>query len=220
MPYRRRRYARRNRRFNRFRRNRGNTSSATWQIAKRAARSLLKWYVNPEYKKLDQAFSAVAISTTASKTLLNGMAQGDTLTTRDGNRIRMLGLYGCLDFTQNSSATQTFLRIIIVLDKQANAALFGSGVLLTNDAVTEVWNPNTAQRFIRLFDKSISLSINGSSARQVRFKIKLGQHVFYSANNGTIADIQTNALVIYMVSSEATNAPAVTGNIRLTFLDN
>jgi len=107
------------------------------------------------------------------------------------------------------------VRFIAFIDKQSNGAspvmadIFAD-VTVASANVESPLNPNTfPKRFRLLTDKFFPLSIGGATAdipNQVAFSWKknLNSIVQYSASNvGTIADIQSGALYLICISSQA-----------------
>lgn len=215
MPYR--RVYRRRKRFVRRRRpiTYGQIGSKIWRDVR-----YLKSIINVERKYLDKTASTTYNSSGATTSLVT-MALGDTASTRDGQSIKCV--YSLLTgyATINASATQTVVRIMLIYDSQPNAAAAAFAAFLTaTDVVSPILISNGA-RFRVLMDRRLSLSINGDEIKHFKRYMKLNFHVKYNTgNNGDITDVTTGNYFIAIVSNEATNAPTVTWNHRLRFIDN
>ncbi len=181
----------------------------------------LKRFVNTEIHYLDNVQSAVNMSTTATFVLLNGMQLGDTAITRTGQSIKMDALDLNAYVTGNLTAVQTSSRILIVLDKQPNGAIFAIGNLLNSTTSTSMFTVGGQSRFVVLFDNAFALSTGGPLNCQFSKRIQLGQHTEYNTGNaGDITDINTNSLYLVFLSDQGTNFPIMTIYLRLWFIDN
>lgn len=198
-----------------------------WGIYKAAGSQMwkdIKWLksvVNVERKYTDVSATTTA-SSTPTLVLLNGLSLGDTATTRDGVSVKANSSFLNVFFSINASATTTMVRVMLLLDTQPNAtAATASEVLQSSGSVISPINITNGKRFKIMMDKKKSMSINGTEI--VRFKEfrKLGFHTRYNtANNGTIADISTNAFYLLFMSDQATNTAAISYWHRMRFIDN
>jgi len=176
----------------------------------------------PEFKVIDSVGST-AVSTTGTLTLLNGLAEGDSATTRDGRQVLFKSLQLYVRGTMNGSATNTTCRVIIFLDKQPNetaptmAALLATTVAGGVDAFR---NLDNRKRFVILHDSRMVLSTDFPERVHEHYKKMSLVSQYDSGNAGTIADITSNSLYMLQVSDEATNTPTQIFNVRLRFIDN
>lgn len=216
MPYR--RYRRRMRK---------RQKPSRWGIYKSAGKQLwrdvmyLKSVVNVEKKYIDVT-NTVNPSTTSAFVLLNGVAQGTTGTTRTGISIKNVFFLfrGTLEI--NTAATETQVRVVILKDSIPQAALPSSGdVFAVANSITSPLNLLNNHRFRVFYDKLFSLSINGPETFHWKWMRKLHFHsAFNNVNAGTIADYTGNSFLLYYVSDEATNTPALSYYSRVRFIDN
>lgn len=118
-----------------------------------------------------------------------------------------------------------YIRILLVLDKQTNGAIYTPSNLLSdttiNDSIVAPLELNSRQRLKVLRDKVYSIGDTGASnsIRFVKFYIRFNLPLLYQSNNGDITDLRSNSLSIAMFSSEATDGPDVTMYSRLRFVD-
>ncbi len=176
--------------------------------------------LNTEFKSIDLAASGT-VSTTAGIVLLNGTAPGDDFDTRDGRQARMKSIQITLTYFINSSATLTFIRIIVFIDKQPNEVTPTAVQLLDVGDIVSLRNLDFRKRFVILKDDIVTMSDAGEKLGSWKFYKKIDTKTQYDAGTaGTIADITTNALFLLLVSSEATNTPNVTRVSRVRFIDN
>lgn len=119
--------------------------------------SYLARMLNVEYKE-NTSLQNDTPSTTFTKTLMSGIAQGDTNTTRDGSSCKVVGFEVAGTLTINASATVSYVRVIILIDSQTNGVAFSSTSLLyTATDVNSPYNLNNERRFRILFDKLYEL---------------------------------------------------------------
>nr|DAV49970.1 MAG TPA: capsid protein [Cressdnaviricota sp.] len=175
---------------------------------------------------------AGAVDTTGTITLLNGMPQGTTASTRIGRRIGMKSIEIKLAAFPEATTLGVVGRWAIVLDKQPNA---------TGCAITDVWdaavpytlrNISNKQRFWVLIDSGqFKIIGNVTTAGQStdcsvqtydRYK-RINIPVQYNAGvAGTVGDIQTNALYFFCWGDQVaagTVAASIVGRIRVRYDD-
>ncbi len=191
--------------------------------ALRLARTV-KSMLNVEYNIKDTVVTATAISIAPVITQLTNMVQGDGNTTRDGNQIKVTHVQLKYFFTINASATNTCCRIILVHDRQTNAAVFTGAQLLkdvsVNDNVNSPFQEDHRRRFKILYDRVHDLSDNGNQIGRGRKYLKLQILVRYSANAGNIGDLPESSLALVTMATESTNTPLLNAFVRLLFIDN
>lgn len=193
------------------------------QAARQAWRDFnsIRRFINTEFHLSDTIASNASVSSTTTITLLNGLQLGDTTTTRTGQSIKMDRSDFRFIMRGNVTAVTCFLRVIVVVDKQANSAAPASGDLLAADTVIAPYTFASQQRFIPLFDETFALPSSGQACITKAVGVNTIQHVTYNAGNaGTIADISSNSLYLYMLSDQATNTPTISYYYRLWFVDN
>jgi len=181
----------------------------------------IRRFINTEVHYLDNVQTAVNVSSTTTFTLLNGMQLGDSSVTRTGQSIKMDGLDIRFTLAGNITAVQTFSRILVVLDKQCNGAIFTDTLLLSTATPTSPYVVGQQNRFVVLYDNTFALSTGGPLCSVNCIKVNANQHVEYNAGNaGTIADINSNSLYLLWLSDQAVNMPIMTAYSRLWFIDN
>lgn len=166
-------------------------------------------------------------------TICNGMVIGDTDGTRQGTKICMknirftLQCYSLAAATTNSASN---VRVMLVLDKQANGATFVAGDLLENGGVAgNNWCSPLSfvnrHRFNIYYDKTFCVHPISNTRQavgatsydapgrilKIRKTWKEGKTVGYNTGNaGTIADITTNGLQL-VVFAESVGQVAFSG---------
>lgn len=180
-----------------------------------------------ELKDITQLNSSlIPLAATNVVTLLNGVAQGTTATTRLGRRITMksLLLKGTVTLAATSAGASP-LRFLVVYDSQTNGtAPAATDVLLADNNISPM-NLSNSRRFKTLCDINIPcIGTQGPQCVSFDRYIKLNLPVeFNTGSAGTVGDIQTGS--IYLLSSQAnsiiTAAPSESSIYsRIRFLDN
>jgi len=174
---------------------------------------------------LNTTATILAGNTTAVVTLLNGVAQGTTASTRLGRRIVMRSLL--LKYQVSlvpTSAGNSPIRVLVVYDAQANAtAPAATDVLLTNE-ITSPMNLSNSRRFKTLCDEVIPcIGTAGPQACLWTRYIKMNLNTeFNTGSAGTVGDIQSGS--VYMLTLQngqiITASPTANMYSRIRFSDN
>ncbi len=186
----------------------------------RATKALL----NVEYKFLDTIVTAGSVGTSPVINQLTNIVQGDGGSSRDGNQVKVVGIYLNYLCTINASATNTQIRVLLVHDSQTNGAIYTSGDLLSDitavDSIVAPLNLDNKYRFKVLYDRVHHLSDNGNQSISFKKFFKTNSRIRFDGTAGDITDLTSSSYSIMFVSNEATNVAAVTRNLRLRFIDN
>lgn len=179
--------------------------------------NFVRGIINSEKKRYDLTH-VFNVSTTPSFVLLSGIAEGDDVANRVGNSI--LAKYLTFDYylTMNGSAQRSTVRVLVFADAQNNGATPSISDLLIGANLTSPINPDFTQRFTVLFDDHVDLSANGDGIKTLKHYIPLNFHIRYTASGSTA--VTKNNIYMMVVSNEATNTPAFTGDSRLVYYDN
>lgn len=186
-----------------------------------------------ELKHVD-TFLNSAITTTATFTLLNGMAQGDTTVLRHGNEVSATSIQfrGAI-VTDADCLTVTRLRCLVVVDRQTNGAAPTSindilDVGIITDPILAPYAHDTYKRYKIKYDKTFTINpvsfISATVAVPygVPFKkrIKLSRTIKYGGTGATVASINSNSIYHIWVSDQAgATAPTVEMGTRFHFKD-
>ncbi len=197
----------------------GRTAGRALTIFKGAA-SLL----NAEAKHVDFQNSAT-ITTTPVLYFFSGIAQGDSVSARDGNSVKLKGGLLKLCLTISTAATATTVRLLVVCDTRnpgsapTASTIYDTSVVRANGNINVDSEPN---RFVVLYDHLVSLDT--ASRRQFILDLALealrDMHLTFSGTDATISSVRGPAMYIVMQSNEATNAPAYDISTRLWYVDN
>lgn len=191
--------------------------------------------INVERKHLDKKSDGVYISTTASLSVLNDMAQGTSDITRVGNSVLSKSIQGKgLVYWNTAASGPEVLRVMVFRDAENTDG--------TPPAISEVLeetsspavmssplNIRNTQRFHIIFDKNYILDQYHPMFKFKFFnqfpvlKDKMGRrikgiHAKYNA--GTTSAWAEGALWIMVVSNAATNGPGISWYTRYRFIDN
>ncbi len=171
-----------------------------------------------ERKIIDTQLTSSASGTAPGLVQLTNLAQGNTDTTRIGNKIMITGIqfrYLVTDTVHNVA------RVMIIQDKQTNGAIFAATQVLDDisagDAIVSLRNRDEVKRFRVIHDAVHQISLTGQDSRYVSKFVKLKIPVKYDANAGTIADIVSNSLALMHVSFLASTA--ITAFVRVFYTD-
>lgn len=151
------------------------------------------------------ANTIVAAQTTAVRTSLYSPDQGVGPSEHIGRAVSNHSLlwkwYGSYAATTAGSSP---IRLVIVYDRQPNAALPTTTDVFDQDYIGALNNLNNNRRFLVLVNKELSLSSAGPTAFNesgyVSFKKRYGAVLpteFNTVNGGTIADITTGSFVAF-----------------------
>lgn len=231
MPYSR-RFVRPYRRRRRWKRNQPGNKKVSWynrkysvsQLAAQAFRGMkyVKGLVNSEMFVLD---TAMLQSPTDSGTIthVTAIGQGDGSGSRTGNSVLAKWLSIRAFAYVHGSATDTAIRLMVVMDKQQQGDT-APGVADVLDTASATYNylaflnPDQKGRFSILHDEIWTMNNVSKKDLIKKVNIKLDKHIRYNGANTT--DIQKNGIYVISISSEATNAPALKIEARLGYHDN
>lgn len=198
-----------------------------------------------EQKAIDIALATYQVNTTGAFTLLNGCIQGTDFNERIGRKIIPRSvyirgqMYPELARTSVTAGVQETLaqlgRMILFVDLQPNGAAPAVTDLLNTASSFSQLNLNNRDRFRILVDKAFAFpnavkaftalgSTSGTYGSNFKLKIykKLQMETIYNSGNaGTIADIQSGALYILWLGSEASGTTDINAmaTVRLRFSD-
>jgi len=164
-----------------------------------------------EFKALD-THDTVAVNSTPAVVLLNGIARGDDINERTGREVdlRSIQFAATARVTAGTGIDQQF-RIIIVYDRQTNAAAPTAAMVLEAAYMTAPRNLENRKRFSILYDKVVTLNATAESGstRMLRWYRHLHHpETFNSGDVGTVADITTGSIYCIAIGTVAPGAAA------------
>lgn len=172
-----------------------------------------------EWKSQSGSLSS-AITSTATVTLLNGIAQGTDYNQRAGRKatFRSVMVRG---FLENADANNNQVRILLVADKQCNGAAPTVADIITSSNPTNGFkNLDNSSRFKVLGDLRVALNINASgSVRQFKIYRRIYVNTRYDGTGSAVTDITTNSIYLLMVSTDATGGVLHMTDWRIRYTD-
>lgn len=192
--------------------------NAKW-AAQRALKGFnyLKSLINVEKKFLDVTNNNQAIGSSPVVYPLTQMATGDDYKTRDGNSIKASSILIRLSAVLDTSAEQTFVRMLLVRDMEQNTSTpAGSDILESNDYLSPISHVN-GKRFYVMCDKYLNLTKTGNS-KMIKCYKKLYHHIRFSSSSST--DTREGNLYLLLISDQAVNTPTIDFTSRLRYIDN
>jgi len=174
-------------------------------------------------KKFIDANSSANQSSTILITAISLAGQGDTASSREGNKIVLTSLQMKYTWKQSESANSTRCRIMLVEDRQVNGSVFSANDLLESTALgTAIISPlnlDGAFRFKVHYNKVHTLSINGSKVQYKEMFKKINIRARYANSGGTIASVLSSGLFLVAVSDETSQTPNLSFFTRIRFND-
>lgn len=183
---------------------------------------LLKNLVNAETKYLDTTGGPSAVSNAVGSfgTALNLVQESSDYNGREGRSIINDSITVNWILTINASATNTFIRCMIVSDKKpdVSAANIGDVIGSSGDYLTQIDKEKNGDRFVILKNWLVNLSSVSKQSDQGKIYLNLkGTHTTFS---NTTTGLEKNRLIFFAISNEATNTPTIYFNCRFRYRDN
>lgn len=181
----------------------------------------VKKLINVERKFLVTTGSLNPVGATPTISCLSLIPQGDTASSRDGNKCKCISLHMQSTIFINSSAATTAVRVMLVCDKNSQGAFPAiTDILQSNSYLSSYNNVNCPYRFRIIMDKRVTLSDNGKELQNLDRYIKQQKHMTFQGTGSTIADTADGVYYIVTLTNESVNSPTIVFNNRLTFVDN
>ena len=214
---------RRNNRKRNYRRRRTRNSSwgnTAWQLAKKAASGVVKYYLNPEYKFLEWTNTTFQPSTTPQ---VFGdpswLAAGTSDITRTGNTIKVTSMQAKILMTRNTSSTLTQVRCVFFYAIAPDGALSSFTQVFESNDVNAYINKDYGIDYKIFWDKVYLLDVYHPQ-REIKIYKKLQHHIKYLDGTAGDAALGSGAIYFACISNEATNTPIVRIRTRMRYLDN
>ena len=215
----------RRRRTNFRRRRRGRTpwyrrKYNAMQLASAAWRGVryVKGLVNSEmfHNTIDNTNNPTPLGTIVP---LTNIAIGDSAVTRTGNSLFVRSIVMNMNCSQNASALDnTFIRMVLFIDtQQVSDTAPVSGDIFATTGPNALLNLDSAGRYKILKSWEFALSTQ-NPAKVIKYYKNIRHHVRYNGPNAQ--DLQKGGIYLALVSSQSTNVPALTYQIRIGYHDN
>lgn len=191
--------------------------------ASRALTLIRKFKKEEERKYIDVTVNeSIAAGGGATETLLNAISQGNTSTTRIGNKITMESIAWKLRFMATGAETGWLIRVMLVYDRKPAGALATWETVCTANAVLSLYTVtgNARGRFQVLYDKIFNMR-DVARVQYLKGFINLkGKKGDYSLGNaGTIADLAKGSLILMANTMNTAAITDLDGSTRITFTD-
>ena len=179
---------------------------------------------NTEVKFVDTSLAPAAQTWAGTVTPISLVAQGATVTSRDGNSIRTHGM--SLSWTADCpNATTDTARLILFCDLEQNGVAPVPADLLqvtgTALAPLSAYNADNAARFVVLFDSGPrALYPAGNGATGSTEVIGINHHIRYTGAAGLIANAKEGNLFVLTIADIAAAGPVMSFYSRVNFVDN
>jgi hypothetical protein len=179
----------------------------------------LAGYLNVEFKHFD-VFDSANVTDGLTIVQLSNIAQGDTVSTRDGDSCKVTNMLLSITSKIHASATNSFVRVMLVRDNQTNGAIFTTANLLEGDEYLSPANPSNKDRFTIYYDKLFALSNTGEGCVKDNMNKEVSFHIQFGAATAAITSLRGKSLALCFISDESTNYPTIDYRSRLTYVDN
>ncbi len=184
----------------------------------------VKKLINVEFKNHDVSGTTVSVTVAPIIVPLTNIAQGDTTITRDGASLKVMSLRCSYSLNANASAQNTLVRVMIVIDRQTNEAIYTGGDLLldvtSGDNIVSPRNLNNNTRFKVLYDRVHAFTELGVSSNHRLFYKKLNLKLRFDNAAGAITSLTQSSMSFVFMSNQSTNTPTITHANRIRFIDN
>jgi len=174
-----------------------------------------------EVKFLDNAPAGsltAGVATFTAAVLLNGCVNGSDASTRIGRKITMKSILIRYNAALHASSTGGGnFRVLVVYDKQANATAPAITDILLTDNHLSTNNLSNRDRFTTIFDHmtdQIGVASN-YSVQDVLYKRLNFETMFNAGSAGTIGDITSGSVYLFIAQSGNLLTQAVTMNMRV-----
>lgn len=188
--------------------------------------------MNKEKKLIDTAAANYAADTTGTITLLNGVAQGDDYTNRQGRQFLMTSvqLRGIIAPTDTTTGS-TLVRVLVVYDAATNGAAPTITDILAASTSQAFNNLNNRDRFHVVIDETHAIGGLNNTATQAysmsptvaqieRYERLPNVQVTNQGTGNTVASIQKGALWLVTIGDQAAASGAtVSLAARVRFTD-
>lgn len=204
------------------------TTGSLWTQVKSLQRAVKN--LAPEKKYADISLAQTNIPLTGAVTHITQVAQGDTIGTRSGNAIQLVSITckGKVGFGGSALSVGSYLRILVVVDKQqiadttpAAATIITDGVF-TADPVSMLPNTDFLERFrilhsSRLYDGSRIAT--GTATQDRTFEYSWNGNIKVEYNGTAATDIQKNGVYVVFLTDDAAATVDYSGVSRIGYTD-
>lgn len=161
--------------------------------------------------------TAQPVGTSAAVYPLTNIVEGDAFNEREGNKCLASSLLFRLAAIQSTPATETFLRCIILIDKDNNGvAPVASDILEQNANYLSPLSHVNGKRFKVLMDRMLLMTV-GEGGADLKYFTKLTHSVRYDGALAT--DVREGTMYLLLCSNQGTDFPLIDFYSRFRFTD-
>lgn len=180
--------------------------------------SMLKGLINSELHYKDTTLTG-SIGSTMQFNGLTLISQGDTDTTREGNKILAHDVYGRFEVVKHDTAVNDIVRIVLLVDKEQDGTVATGADLLQTVSVYSPLNQVDGKRFVIIKDWTFPLTTD-RPVRVIKFYKKVPFHIHYADSGGTITSAKENHIFLALLTNDNTNQATYSGIVRFRWYDN
>lgn len=184
----------------------------------------VKNMLNTELHIINTNDTDATVPNTATLVLLNGSSQGDSTAQHQGNQFRLKSVNLNYSLCIHASATDTLVRVMVILDRRPDGAVFTLAELLVDstagDNVISPYHHDYKRRFRVLYDRKHSLGSNNKGKALGKAYKALNNIQRFTGTGATISSIEAPSIYLVFLSDEATNTPTITYYSQVRFIDN
>ena len=197
-------------------------------MAKRTANGLneIRKLINVEEKYLDNT-GVPTFDRSGNVTYVSGIQQGDGITDREGNSIKVQTFEMKYAVVMNAASTASVCRVLVVRDLQNQGATITAGDVLETVGVSTA--PQSAldytngmlsnKRFSIIHDEFFTLDTYNPTYT-AQFKSNHDCHVQFRGTTSAVASAGNGSYFVVLVSSETVNTPQAYWCTRMVYTDN
>jgi len=183
---------------------------------------------NTEFKAHNVVLGSFSVVDSGTQDQWTNISQtGNSNTDRNGAKIMLKSIHlkGLIQLNDAGTPTTSAVRVMVILDRQTNGALFSPDDLLfstaSHQALISSRSVHQMARFKVLFDRLVHVSPQGPQTKIINFYKRCSFPIHYKNNTATITDLKSNSLSVYYVSdiSALNSPPKLTYNLRLRYTD-
>lgn len=159
-------------------------------------------------------------------TCVNEVQQGATYFNRIGSKIVMKSIRLTMNLVTSANTVVTTCRTMLIYDRQPNAAFPLIADILSDSAGTQTFssgiNMQNKSRFMVIRDQYNQMDAAQSLIHTVNLFCKGRWETEFKANNGTVGDIATGALLLLVFKGQQVGAGNVTAydtTVRIRYFD-
>ena len=199
----------------------GDAADAAYGAFSAASRLLA---LNAEMKFVDTSQNGGTVTFAGTVTPISLLAQGLTVSSREGESIRVHGIEARFGASADPTATRNYLRTIVFADMETRGAAPAAADVLENtgngNSYASPWNHLGGPRFNILYDSGPMAVSTAAGPKAWEVMIPYNEHVHYNGAGGTIASSYEGSLYVLQIADVTALGPSCTLYTRVHYADN